>query len=453
MPKLQQIPFAVSSGVSFSQKNDNSQLINMYAHATDPGSKSNHILIGTPGLELIIDAGALILGAYEFKDIIYVATESGLYTYNDVFRRLDYIGPISVNKKVVFADNGISMVFVAGNGYSYTPSTGTLASMEQPGWYPSDTVAYMDGYFIFNRTGTGQFFTSKLYSTEVDPLDWATGEAAPDDTVGVVVANRQLWIFGEKTSEVWYDSGDPLFPFTRIAGAVTQNGCFNYKTIATITSSILFVSQDFKVYQTSGYTPVPVSTPGIEYLIKRADKDKLSAFSYFDEGHWFYVLSIGDDVTMVYDPSIAQWHTRSSVSIRRWKVQGAINIYSTGSVVGFSGTKLYSMSIDHLTEDGTTIRREAVSVPINKTVNRIRISEMQLDCEVAFDTNAKVGLQTSRDGGVTWSNTNEAFTGKVGNFTNRVRWMRLGQFRDAIVKIVITDPMPVRIIGLWARFS
>ena len=35
--------------------------------------------------------------------------------------------------------------------------------MEQEGWYPSSMVTYMDGYFIFNRTGTGQFFISELF--------------------------------------------------------------------------------------------------------------------------------------------------------------------------------------------------------------------------------------------------------------------------------------------------
>ena len=451
MRKLSQISFAVSSGESYSQKNNASNLVNLYAHATEPGSKSNHILINTPGLELIIDAGEHIFGTYEFLGVIYVATAAGLYSYNEAFRTLDLIGEVAFNKKVVFADNGIDMVFVAGNGYSFTPGTGVFKSMEQEGWYPSDTVAYMDGYFIFNRTGTGQFFVSKLYSTEVDPLDWATGEAAPDDTVGVVVANRQLWIIGEKTSEVWYDSGDPLFPFTRVAGAVAQIGCFNYKTIAEITGSLFFVSQDFKVYQTTGYSPVPISTPGVEHKIKQAGREDLRGFTYFDEGHWFYALTIDDDTTMVYDPSVAQWHIRSSISTGRWKIEGAINVYATGSVVGYGGTKFYRMSIDHYTDDGDVIRREAVSVPINKTVNRIRISELQLDCEVALDINAKVGMQTSGDGGVTWSNTNEAFTGKTGTYKNRVRWLRLGQFRDAIIKIVITEPIPIRIIGLWAR--
>jgi hypothetical protein len=58
-------------------------------------------------------------------------------------------------------------MIVGYNGYAYTPETETIEDMStEEGWFPSDTVDFMDGYFIFNRAGTGQFFISKLYSTE-----------------------------------------------------------------------------------------------------------------------------------------------------------------------------------------------------------------------------------------------------------------------------------------------
>ena len=74
--------------------------------------------------------------------------------------------------------------------------------------------------------------------------------------------------------------------------------------------------------------------------------------------------------------------------------------------------------------------------------------------EVGFDTvNALVSLTASRDGGKTWSNVHEANTGKIGKFETRVRWQRLGQFRDCILKVIITQAIPIRIIGLHVRTS
>ena len=112
------------------------------------------------------------------------------------------------------------------------------------------------------------------------------------------------------------------------------------------------------------------------------------------------------------------------------------------------------MSIDYLTENGEQIKREVVTLPLNKTVNRMIIHEAQLDMEVGFNNvNAKVGLRMSKDGGVTWSNINEAYTGNIGENRKRVIWRRLGQARDCIFKIVITDPIPIRLIGFHLRVS
>lgn len=452
MPNLTQIPFAISSGSSYSKRNNNSALLNLYVHIEEQGSKTNHVLLNTSGLEKIATLDYTIYGIYEFLNKIYVATSTALYEINGGVAT--NVGTVAFNRKVTFSDNGISMMVVGGNGYAFTPSTTTLKDMSiEAGWFPADTVAYMDGYFIFNRTGSGQFFISKLYSTEIDPIDWATAESAPDDTVGVIVTSRQLWIAGERTLESWYDSGDPDFPFTRVSGAVSDIGCANHQTLAKIRTSILFVGIDNKVYMTNGYTPVPVSTPSIELKLINSDRSLLSAFTYTENGSWFYVLTIDDNRTVVYDPDTAQWHDRASGTQGKWQIGGAINKYSDGSAIGYSGKDFHTISINNLTENGATIRREAVTLPINKTVNRIRIHEIQLDIEGGYETEANVILQLSKDSGKTWENNNYATTGAIGEYRRRVKWLRLGQTRDAIIRIVITDAIPIRILGLWARIS
>lgn len=454
MPKLTQIPFAIASGQAYSTKSNNSELLNLYVHIEEQGGKSNHVLLNTSGIEMIAEVEYTIYGVYEFHEKIYIATASQLYVFNDDTQVFDALGAIEFNRKVTFADNGTDLMIVGNNGYAYTPDTDTLKNMDvEEGWYPAAMVTYMDGYFIFNRTGTGQFFISKLYSTEIDPIDWATAEAAPDDTVGVIVATRQLWLLGERSTEVWYDSGDPDFPFTRISGAVSDIGCANHQTIAKIRTSILFVGNDNKVYQTNGYTPVPISTPAIELKLIDADRSTLTAFTYTENGHWFYVLTMDNGTTMVYDPDTAQWHTRGSGLLGKWIINGAINVNATGRPIGFSETEFHNISIDTLTENGARIRREAVTIPVNKTVNRIRVHEVQLDMEVGQTTEGSVILQVSKDSGATWGNEARASTGPLGERRTRVRWLRLGQARDIIFRVVITDPVKVRLLGLWARIT
>jgi len=321
MADLVQIPFSISSGSSYSKRNNDSELLNLFVHIEEQGSKSNHILLNTPGLLLIAEAEYTIYGVYEFLGITYIATGKALFRLDREANIFINIGAVSFDKQVVFADNGISMMMVGGNGFAYTPETGLIKDMSfDDGYYPADTVAYMDGYFIFNRTGTGQFFISGLYSIDVNPIDWATGEAAPDDTVGVIVSNRQLWIIGERSTEVWYDSGNADFPFTRVPGAVTDIGCSDYRTIDKVRDSVFFVGNDFKVYQTKGYTPTVVSTSAIDYHLARAENKSFSAFTYTLEGHWFYVLTIDETLTFVYDINTAQWHKQKSCDAERWMI-------------------------------------------------------------------------------------------------------------------------------------
>ena len=461
MNNLQKIDFATGTDSGYSKKSNDSKVHNLFLHTDGTGSKSKTILMNTEGTKALFDLEYKIYGIYEFLGKIYIATDSALYVYNGdtrVFNEpirysFDLIGYLSFSDEVVFADNGIDLIMVGGNGYAYSPDSGEIKDMrEEEGWYPASTVAYMDGYFIFNRKGTGQFFISKLYSTELDAIDWATGESAPDDTVAVAVSNRQLWIIGEKTSEVWYDSGDPDFPFTRVSGAVNDIGMTNSNTLAKIRDSLLFVGNDFKVYATSGYKLEAISTPAIERLLLDCNIRLLNGFSYSGMGHWFYVLHIDNKISYVYDVNTGLWHTRGTQD-KSWFVNGAINLNQNNTVIGYSNSNIYEINIDFLTDDDNLIKREVVSLPINKGVNRFKLAEVQLDMEVSQEVQSEVALYVSSDGGRKWSNKNLAYVGEIGQSRQRVRWLRLGQHRDCILKIVIFEPITIRLLGLYARTS
>ncbi len=463
---LQPIQFAIGIRSGYSIKSNRSDLINLYPHIEDNGSKTDMILLNTEGVQQISqDLPGRILGLYEFNGIIYIATQYELlYWDGSGFTSISEAVSFA-NTRVFISDNGTSVMFAGYNCYAYTPEGEIFEDMSiKPGWYPADTVTYLDGYFIFNRHGTGQFFISLLYSTDIDPLDWATGESAPDDTRAVMVAGRQLWIMGTRSTEVWYDSGDPLFPFTRISGAVTDVGIVAANTLGKIHTTILFVGSDYRVYMTNGYTPTPISTAAIELLIDTHDVAQFMAFTYHNNGHYFYVLHLDEDTTVVYDMMTGLWHRRIScvaeedpvVGGGRWMIDGAINKYDDTIIYGYADRKFYNVSSDIYTEDGVKIRREAVSQPLNPTPNHVTIAEVQVDMEAGgYEdnpiSNSQIWIQFSDDDGKTWGNRRISPIGKKGNYKNRARWQRIGQFRDCIAKVVITDPIPIRMLGLWVR--
>ena len=78
------------------------------------------------------------------------------------------------------------------------------------------------------------------------------------------------------------------------------------------------------------------------------------------------------------------------------------------------------------------------------TVNRIRAwfeTGQGLIAPGAQGHNPTIYLQISRDSGHTWGGWMQTTLGKLGEYTSRAEWRRLGQARNWSIKIRMTDPV------------
>lgn len=62
----------------------------------------------------------------------------------------------------------------------------------------------------------------------------------------------------------------------------------------------------------------------------------------------------------------------------------------------------------------------------------------------------QVMMQLSRDGGATWSPERWMTAGKLGEYTKRVRWLRNGRYRNAVCRIVVSDPVDWQFLAMSA---
>lgn len=462
MANLQKIALAVGSNRDRNARNNSELLLNMMAVSHGGLAKEKFTLLGTAGFKTFHEfTGENILGLHSVKEIVYVVTDKAFYKVEAA--GVSFIGAVSFlenPKKVSIEDNGFDIVFVAGNGYYYNIASGTLSDYNaDPAYYPSDTVAFLDGYFIFNRRGTMQFFISNLYSTALDAIDFASKEANPDDLIGVACINRNLWLVGRRSTEVWSNIGSSTFPFLRIAGAVHEHGTSNHKTIAKLKNSIFFLGDNGAIYMSNGLQLQRVSNTSIEYRIR---KDKVSfaeAFTYSEEGNDFYCITINNLDTYVYDIKSGEWHNRSSERVRRWRIKDMVQYNITNQNIGadFTNGKLYEVDIDIPTEDGEIITRSIYSVPIHNGVDYVTMNEFQIDMITGELKDPKkdaiIKIQFSDDGANTWSNIKEAKTGKLADYNKRVVFRRLGRFRERVMKIVYQEPTQLQVLGAYARFS
>ena len=460
---------------------DSARTVNLYAEVDESGNgKDGNVaaFIGTPGKRKLITLGnGPIRGFYNASNgQFFCVSGSTLYRINTDLGSAATIGTVSgTSGRVSFADNGTVLCLVAsGAGFIHTFNSGTVSQITDPDFYATDSVAFLDGYFVFNRRGTGQFFISGLYGTDFDALDFATAEASPDRLVGVVANNRELWMFGTKTIEIFYNSGDVTFPFNRQGGAVIEKGCSNFNTISKLNNTLFWLGSDEQgagvVWMANGYTPKRISNHAVEFAIQSYNVANASAYSYEQEGHYFYCLNFPTaNTTWCYDLTTDMWHERCYTDPDTGEQERdraeCFGFFSNTRIVGdWEDGRVYALDLDWYRDDTDAIKRIRTSPHTASDLNDVFFTTFQIDMDVgvgldgiplSVDPLVQTGqqpqamLRWSDDGGRTWSNEQWREIGPLGSYRTRVKWQRLGRGRDRVWQLVITDPVKIAIVGAY----
>jgi hypothetical protein len=182
----------------------------------------------------------------------------------------------------------------------------------------ASTVRYFDGYFVFNATGTRQFFLSGINDgTQYSGLDFATASAGSDMLVSVEIWHEQLILLCERHSEVWWDAGNVAFPFQRYDAALIARGIPSNAPYAVCSedNTYFWMGDDGIFYRLDNYAPKRISTFAMEtawakYPLRFTDA---SCFVLDQEGHKFIIVNFpSGNATWVYDISSDLWHQRIS---------------------------------------------------------------------------------------------------------------------------------------------
>lgn len=424
-------------------KNLNTQVCRNFYIGVDPKDSFPISLIGTPGSTLKWTIGnGPIRGSYHTDTDVYHVSGWKLYK-NQV-----HVGTLaSLQTRVSMAYNGTTLMMVDGqNGYTYD---GTFTTITDPDFPASPSfMAFQDGYFLVVDAGTNQFYISPN-GTDWSPTDFASAEGDADNLVGIYSDRQTLWLLGTKTGEVHYNTGDVDFPFRRLDGGLFHHGCASPWTVAKIKSGMMWLSSNERgegqiIAMTGGYIPEVISTPQIDYQIAQYSRiDDAFAYTYQEEGHEFYCITFPTgNQTWVFDGTSAEWHERASTigtfpSRQRYTTH---TFFGGEHLVGdMSNGNVYVLDNDVGTEyDGTTIIRDRIARHINSDQERLFIREVQIACEhgvgsvtgIDSQTDPKIGLCWSKDGGHTYSNWLFRSIGKIGEYVTRSVWRNLGVGRD-----------------------
>lgn len=456
------IPFLGGIGPGRSVAAAPQRRINLYPEIIQSADLPPKVILhGTPGLTLFCNNGANpTRGQHTLGDYTYQVTAGTFYQINNAGTATAKGTLNTTSGYVSMADNGTQIMLVDGtDGYVYTPGTDTWSgALGSPfSTYNSDTVIFADGYFAVNNPGSGRWYISALYDgTSWDVLDVATAESLPDNLATLIADNGQVWLLGDGSTEVWFNSGDADFPFRRIAGANIEWGIKAKRSIAKVDNRIAWLANPpggggAQVVINAGYNVDRISDHALESRIAQfSTVGDAVAYGYAEEGHYFYVLTFPTgNATFVWDAATKEWHERSSSPLAQGRHRGQTYTYFNGyHLVGdYASGKIYRLVNGVYDENGETLRAE-VRVKVNgmrgRKVAHKRLS-VDLDTGVGLvsgqGSDPQVMLSWSDDGGRTFGNEHWKKLGAIGEFGRRVRWSRLGSSRDRVYKIAITDPV------------
>lgn len=445
--------------------------LNIYLDVQQQEDKAKVAAYPTPGLVAFTTlSGDVTRGIWQMEslDRLFVVQGRGFWEvrHNGTAVKRGTLAAGDNSGLVGIADNGTQVCIVTGShGYIWDTGSNTFSTIASafPG---GDTVTFLDSYFIVNRPGTGQFWISGQYDgTTWNGLDYATAEANPDNLVAVAADRGGLALFGSISTELWYNNGGADFPFARIEGAPSEMGLAARWSLARCQGLWIGLFRNrqsaLTIGRLDGYQISSISTSDLDYLINRYQNPlDAVAFAFTVAGHDFYQITFRTDgVTWLYDATTAAWSQLQSAGDTRHRAERAASFGSSCVVSDYQSGSLYYLDADIYTEDGTAVPRELVGSHIfaGATLNRTRIRRLRLDMEsgVGLEGEAAptVMLQISRDGGHTWGNELWTPSGKIGVYLSRAEWRRLGQARDWLFKIRITDPIKTAIIGAYVEID
>lgn len=452
--------------------NQNGQrLINWYLEDDQALGKYPYILRPTPGLLAFGTLGSglgSVRGLFEHKGVLYAVADDTVYSVDSsgTESSLGTIGTTAGHVNMT-ASNDQLIIVDGSKGYTYTISTTTFAEITD-GDFPAspDDVTYMDGYFIVISSTDQKFYISAINDgQDWNGLDFASATAMPDNLVACISDHRELWLFGDKSAEVWYNSGAATFPFSKRPGVLLHKGLAAKNSVARADNSIYWLSKDEAgqslVVKVDGYTPKVISSRAISQAIDGySTVSDAFAYVYRQGNHEFYVLTFPtENKTWVHDASTQQWHERDSI-VNEEHVRHRSNCYAFAygkHIVGnFNSGALYELSETTYTDAGGVIERCRRSPHISSDRQLVGIYNLVVDVEpgVGLDTgqgsDPQLMLRVSKDGGFTWGNEMWRDIGKAGTYSRRVKWDMLGTARDWVLEFKVTDPVNVVILGARA---
>lgn len=335
-----------------------------------------------------------------------------------------------------------------GNGTGTTISNfATMADADAPTTVTH--VDFIDGYLLAT-TGTGVF----QYADVNAPTTWSAGSYAnamrnPDVIKALKVFQRQIFLFGQVSTEIWENDGTT--PFAPIPGGFVDVGIVAPYSIVTNGDTMYWLDDNRHFVSYSKGVLQRVSTP-YDYEIEgfSAVADCIGARIEI-RGRPFCLFQFPTEArTLAFNVAENSWS-----EWRRWDTtygeyqhfEAKSYCYSPDWGLHLVGSrrdsKIYALSPDYKSDNGDPIRFKKVTGHIDYgTTKRKRSNELRIRCkrgEGVSGGGQAVMMLRWKDDNRQWSNEHQVSLGSIGETETVVRLFPRGVYRTRQYEVTVTD--------------
>lgn len=416
------------------------------------------------------------------RNVYRITAPAGVWT-------LTQLGQITagLTTPVSFIDNGTTILLVDGsvNGWFITLATDAFTQVVDPTgtFVGGDRVDVIDTFMLCNIPGTNRWISTLSNVTTFDPLYFGAKANYPDSLVGLIVNRHEILLIGQLKSEIWFDAGNPGFPFAELPGASIEHGSCAKYSLAAADVSIFWLGLDLQgqgvVFRQRAYETRRISTHALEYAIQRYDviSDAIG-YTYQQYGHVYYVLQFPSaGKTWVFDEATEFWHEEATLdsngNLGRHRGNCCAFINGLNVVGDFANGTLYHMDPEVYTDTvgGVTYPLRWIRtfphlvVPPTETspgidgFSRLIFNRFVADVEVgtvgksADGKPPQISMRYSSNRGKTFTPAPMQSVGATGEYQTLPTWQPLGMARDMVFELSCSIAGPCALNGAWVQVA
>lgn len=424
-----------------------SQILQNMFLETHPEPGMPPVALSFPGKKLFSIGSGADRGMHLVSETLYKVSGTSLEKIASSGTRTA-LATIPGSGRVSFADDGSNIYAVTG-GSIYRWDGSSISTVTQGSVSNPQSIDYINKQFIISGDN-GLFATSDAGDgTTYNALNFAEAESKPDDLLRIFVFKQLVYLIGKKSIEVWYNSGVGNPPFDRQDTSLIDIGSVARFSVSASKQFMYWIGDDNQVYQAVGASARVISDYATHQAISKMAvvSDAFGQVLTLD-GHVFYVITFPtENKTFFYDEALSYWGALSYGMFGGRDISnGYIFAYRKNLVSDYRNGNLYELDSATFTDNGDSVMRKRVTLPIDGNGRDVVLKDLILHCEKGVGiatgqgSDPTVMVELSRDRGKTWESLDWRSLGEMGDYTKEVRWKALGRAKSFTFAIKYTDP-------------